>query len=236
MADDTSILTAHLTSTLPKNHTCKICGMPSRYIMYCDRHYRQIWKHGKVVNNDRCRNTRNEIKIKDELAKISLYDKNGEILTETIIDSEDVEKCSVHKWSLKKRKNRQGYVRCDKYNLYLHRFVLDLKKNDHKNVDHINLNTLDNRKKNLRVCTAAQNARNQNGWRKRKHKYKGVVFFHGSFYARIVVDRKTHTFGPFKSELEAARAYDAAALRLHGSFARINGVSSVTDIMTKKSG
>lgn len=52
--------------------------------------------------------------------------------------------------------------------------------------------------------------------------YKGVYKKRSRWAARIAVNGETTWLGTFKTEEEAARAYDAAAKRLHGEFARLN--------------
>lgn len=89
-------------------------------------------------------------------------------------------------------------------------------------VDHINGNTLDNRRSNLRICTAYQNRCNRILRRDARVKYKGVVWNCGSYKAQITVNRKVIYLGRFQSELDAASAYDAAAREHFGEFARTN--------------
>lgn len=97
-------------------------------------------------------------------------------------------------------------------------------------VDHANKNTLDNRLSNLRYANASDNNRNRkpNAIRKDQAKYKGVYKNHncGTYYSRISFKEagkmKNLYLGSFASEEDAARAYDAAATRIHGEFARLN--------------
>jgi hypothetical protein len=96
-------------------------------------------------------------------------------------------------------------------------------------VDHINGDTLDNRRENLRVCTRKENNQNCN---KRgtlpKSKYKGVVWVKkvGKWKAQIKSDKKTIYLGYFKDELLAAKAYNSAAILYFGEFARQNKIGS----------
>jgi len=88
--------------------------------------------------------------------------------------------------------------------------------------DHINRNGLDNRKANLRPATHTQNV-----WNRRKFKpysrskYKGVDDMK-RWRARIRVNGKRIYLGSFKTELDAAHAYDKAARKYHREFASLN--------------
>ena len=90
-------------------------------------------------------------------------------------------------------------------------------------VDHRNGNTLDNQMHNLREATNAENARNQ-GSRGGTSPYKGVSWHPRTqkWQAQIMADSKNHFLGYFTDETDAARAYDAGALKWHGAFARLN--------------
>ncbi len=96
--------------------------------------------------------------------------------------------------------------------------------------DHANRNTLDNRKENLRVCTVQDNRRNSKksepkGARSPRYsQYKGVRREKRSvrFLASITENGRKVSIGYFDDEKDAARAYNAAAIRLYGEFARIN--------------
>lgn len=88
--------------------------------------------------------------------------------------------------------------------------------------DHINGDTLDNRRSNLRVGTHSQNMANVAHPGGTSH-YRGVgLLKSGKWRAQIQVSGKTRHVGVFTDEEEAARACDAAALAAFGSFARLN--------------
>ncbi len=91
-------------------------------------------------------------------------------------------------------------------------------------VDHINGNALDNRRANLRLCTYSQNLMNKITPRPNKHGYKGVHYDQkrGLYTARIAWNKNRRRVGYFATAEDAARAYDAAAIELHGEFARLN--------------
>jgi hypothetical protein len=140
-----------------------------------------------------------------------------------LIDDEDAELVLRWKWHL----GTWGYVtrtilRGEK--MLLHRLLLS--PPDGFQVDHINNDKLDNRRHNLRVCTAAENQRNRGALRGSLSKYKGVVFHYatGRWQAQISVDRRHIYLGLFDCEHEAATAVNVAVLKYHGEFAWLNKI------------
>lgn len=138
------------------------------------------------------------------------------------IDEEDFSRLSKHSWCASytgfgwyARAKIKGKM------VYMHRVIMNAKKN--QIVDHINGDTLDNRKENLRFVTASQNIQNSMGY-KGSSKYKGVHYDRNKWRADIQKDKKRIRIGRYDSEIEAARAYDQKAIELFGEFAKINGV------------
>jgi hypothetical protein len=87
-------------------------------------------------------------------------------------------------------------------------------------VDHRNLDSLDNRRLNLRTCTHSEKQ-----WRYPKPRtntsgIKGVSAIDGKWVAFISVHGKVINLGRFEKIEEAAEAYKAASLRYHGAFGR----------------
>src|SRR5512146_1126738 len=93
-----------------------------------------------------------------------------------VIDDEDFDLASTRKWYAIKPCHSSGWMVCSHQRglpfLYLHRFILDAPRGMY--VDHINHDTLDNRRCNLRLCTKQQNQCNQSHHKDSKSPYKGV--------------------------------------------------------------
>ena len=91
-------------------------------------------------------------------------------------------------------------------------------------VDHVNDDTMDNRRSNLRLVTHSQSCMNRGKHTAATSRYKGVNWRpdRRKWQARIKVNRRTTFLGFFDTEVEAARAYDEQARQLHGQFARVN--------------
>lgn len=86
-------------------------------------------------------------------------------------------------------------------------------------VDHANRNILDNRRKNLRLCTRRENGRNRKGPASHNTSgYRGVTR-NRTWGAQIKIGGKNIHLGRFKTKEAAASAYDAAALRYFGEYA-----------------
>ena len=102
----------------------------------------------------------------------------------------------------------------------MHRQILGLEYGDKRQVDHINHDTLDNRRANLRIATAAQNARNK---RLRVDSTTGLkgVFFQASsqrWHAYIRFNGKRMHLGCFDTKEKAHASYCEASQQFHGEF------------------
>jgi len=91
-------------------------------------------------------------------------------------------------------------------------------------VDHLNCDSLDNRRANLRVVTQAVNMRNRRKRKNTSSRYIGVHFDkqRNKWSVHIRYNGRKIWLGRFDSELDAARAYDVAAIKYFGASVRLN--------------
>ena len=109
----------------------------------------------------------------------------------------------------------------------MHRFLIGAPNADHRDRDGLN-----NSRSNLRNATHSQNQCNKKAWSKKPQasQYKGVKISprwkegcnQKKWAAEIKHNKKVYFLGTHRTEIEAAKAYDAKALDLHGEFACIN--------------
>ena len=154
---------------------CKQCGRSYIYNGhnskdYCVKHKGQLDKYGKFLDsNPRTKYDANEFRVTPKWVEFDVYQPTTCDVTGTFkIDFDDYQRVSKHKWCM----NKQGYAltRIGDKNILLHRFILNPKEG--QVVDHINLDTKDNRKINLRVCSQALNTQNRRPYN--KYSIKGI--------------------------------------------------------------
>lgn len=122
--------------------------------------------------------------------------------------------------------NAKGYsrIRVDGRVLMLHRVLWKMHtgRDPKDEIDHIDGDITNNRVENLREATRAQNVSNV-APRLKGARFKGIYKEKsGSWGARIGHLGKLHYLGTYADDIDAAKAYDEAAVRFHGEFARTN--------------
>ncbi|MDD3267103.1 MAG: AP2 domain-containing protein [Burkholderiales bacterium] len=145
-----------------------------------------------------------------------------------IVDDEDYEYLMQWKWSAHKRSKLFYAIRSEtvdlnkQYSNYMHRLIMNAQKGEL--VDHINHDTLDNRRCNLRICTHKENCRNKIVPSNNTSGYKGVSWNKrlNKWRCDIKLDNSRILLGYFDTIIEAAYAYDEAAIYNFGEFAYLN--------------
>lgn len=152
-----------------------------------------------------------------------------------IVDADEAERVLQHNWYAHLSGNTT-YVRATslkalpEHHRPLHAFIMRANKGER--FDHKNGDGLDNRKENLRPATARQNA--QNTFKTTSphvtSKFKGVgMTSSGRWFAQIKHNDNCKPLGLFDDEADAARAYDEAAVRFFGEFAKTNADMGLYD-------
>lgn len=151
-----------------------------------------------------------------------------------MVDAEDFVHLNQWKWHAQKGEHRQscGYYAVrnritktgKKRVLFMHVFLMGNPKG--KKVDHWNGDSLDNRKDNLRICSQQQNSFNSKKPKSNTSGFKGVHWHKkaGAWESYVCFNYKKIYLGLFDDKVEAARAYNLAAKKHFGSFAKLNPV------------
>lgn len=108
-------------------------------------------------------------------------------------------------------------------NVFMHRLILGSPPGG--KTDHVDGNGLNNLRGNLRWPRKGGNEQNSRLYQNNSSGYRGVgseLRCKNRWYAKINVDGRRHRIGSFGTPEEAACAYDEAARRLHGPYARLN--------------
>jgi len=145
----------------------------------------------------------------------------------TIVDDDDYDFLMQRKWHAAISDGGVFYAKANSFidgkrkQLIMSRVIMNTPP--HLECDHINHNTLDNRKSNLRNCTRIENRRNGKA-RKASTKYLGVYRRKddGKFIATISINGRSKEIGRFHNGWAAALAYDLAADKYYGDFANLN--------------
>lgn len=139
-----------------------------------------------------------------------------------IIDEADAERVCNYCWSANAPSPGRHYAQAmtETGLVYLHRFIM--KATPDQLIDHRNRETLDCRRRNLRIATPRQNSANS-ARRPNRTGFRGVDFVEGKWFrAKIGYGGRKITIGRYPDPVSAARAYDARAHELFGEFAVLN--------------
>jgi hypothetical protein len=160
-----------------------------------------------------------------------------------LVDDENHEHLSKHNWNTSRAKKDQFYAQAviGGKIIRMHRLLCGAKQGDI--VDHINGDTLDNRRCNLRIVDTSQNMINSKMRRNNTSGYKGVGFskLDNKWFAYISVDKKRIGLGRFKDKGDAIAARQKAEKEIYGEFLRqknkhgVNHTPKVLPLVFQKS-
>jgi hypothetical protein len=143
-----------------------------------------------------------------------------------LIDDEDLQRVNQLNWYCNEYGyaiHRNGPKSKHPGTIRMHRLIMHAPSN--MEVDHIDGNPLNNQKSNLRLCLHQQNGRNMKKWRKpTTSPFKGVHWnsLRRTWNVQIKVNYQVIHIGVFDCPVRAAEAYDDAAKRYFGNFAKLN--------------
>jgi hypothetical protein len=204
------------------NFEVSICKEVNKYL--CNKHKLQVQRYGGIK---RTKFDPNEIIIHDNYAEVCLYNKFGEEIDRTKISLCDIDIVSEYKW----HKNKWGYAEGVKgktkdgtrIKIKMHRLLINCPEN--MEIDHINRDTLDNRRENLRICNRSENGCNT--IRKNKTGFRGITKCHNNdgYFVRIYKDKKYYYYGYYKNIDDAIKARELAEKEHFGEFAPVEPIN-----------
>ena len=169
----------------------------------------------------------------NEDTSLSITLNNGSVLIVDAVDKAILESSWVYLGGPKKYAYVQSKSSLKKQ--ILARMIMQTPKG--MECDHINGNNLDNRRVNLRNCTASENHQNSRTYRASGNPYKGA-YYHKNFNSPkkwcsyIRVNKISYFLGCFMTAEEAAEAYNAKARELCGQFARLNVIGQTKETVS----
>ena len=206
---------------------CQKCGEKHYARNYCKKHYRRLWRSGNFVGKNVF--DPNKIIIKGNIAEVVLCNVKCREVAKVIIDTEDVEKIKKYKWHLGSSGYAETNIKGSRKRMAMQHIIMGIPRNRKKQIDHINNNSLINKKCNLRFSTQAENTRNRRMPRDNASGYKGVYRSGKKWRAQIKSYEKSIYLGSFMDKVTAAKAYNLAAVKYFGKFARINVLQGASD-------
>jgi hypothetical protein len=172
----------------------------------------------------------NKIICQDDLITKFLIESPKYGNFEVIIDTKNWDNVKQYRWSIHLNRHFYAETRINNKLFSLHKFILKNKNY----TDHKNHNTLDNTEFNIRNCSNSDNKKNLLKYKNNKTGFKGVkkVLRYSKnktfkYYLAEIHYNKIYKFlGYYKNKIDAANAYNKAAIKYHGEFACLNEVQN----------
>lgn len=136
-----------------------------------------------------------------------------------LVDDSDYDFLNKWRWFAHKAGNKYYASRTVKgKTIKMHRILTGALKSEE--VDHIDGNSLNNQRKNLRICTRSQNLFNKTKQKNNTSGFKGVSWCERDkvWRAQIDANKIVHRLGDFLTKEEAYEAYCKACIKYHGEF------------------
>ena len=159
---------------------------------------------------------KNSFEVRGDLVAIFLNRRDGSVL-EAIIDRADLERAKAFrlKWGPQWcPKTKSFYVVGQRNTVFIHRWLTSCPEG--LEVDHINHDTLDNTRKNLRIVSCLENKQNLKGNSRNKSGFRGVHWNKAcrKWRVQVAVNGKNIDFGLFDSLERAAEVAHQARVKL----------------------
>lgn len=199
-----------------ENRVCSVCGKVcgTKHHEFvggmCSKHWQQMKTHGKTLDtNPRTVWDPNEVRIIDDYAEVDTYDAYGNVSYTFKLDIEDVPLLNGHKWRyVCKGKQKSPYLLTGHGGtqgagqIYFHRLVMGMPDCE---IDHINRDSTDNRKSNLRLSDRHQQTTNTNVRCDNSLGLKGVYYVkRDSKYRAEIQSKDVHIYSPYYHTLAEA--------------------------------
>jgi len=163
----------------------------------------------------------------EKVKKYNNYSINDDVVTVKFENTDEYFICNLDDWELAKEYcwtlHHTGYAYTTINSKYIafHNFMIK-DKNDGKQIDHINLNRLDNQRKNLRIATKSQNMINRNIFSNNTSGHTGVSYNKkdNKWISRIQINNKRIVLGSFDNIEDAIRIRENAENEYFGEYKR----------------